>query len=75
MSFLKKIDIIGEEIKFNLQNQERSKTVLGGIFTLIMGLLLVSALWIQGKDIVFKRKPFSYKNSITSKEYPYSNDF
>ena len=70
MTFLKKIDIIGEEIKFNLQNHERSKTLLGGIFTLIMGLLLVSSAWIQGNDIIFKRKPFVYKRSVTSKEYP-----
>ena len=57
LKLLRQIDIFGETIKLTFKKQETAKTVIGGITTLILILLINFILVIMSLEIFQKLKP------------------
>jgi hypothetical protein len=54
---IKYIDIFGEPVSLNIKNKFTSKTVFGGILTIITMGLLFGATWSMSNDLIFKSQP------------------
>lgn len=54
---LKYIDIYGEPIQFNIKGSKYSKTLIGGILTIITVCLIIAAAWNTGNDIFYHNQP------------------
>jgi hypothetical protein len=72
-SFLNLIDIFGEKVKVYINNRETVTSSLGGTLTIIMLGLVIAASWLIGKDIVYKRNPSTYQESLILRNYPKLN--
>jgi hypothetical protein len=73
MAGIKYLDIFGEKVKIYINRKESIQSTLGGILTIIMFSLLATATWLIGKDIFFKKSPFSYQESLKRTNYPSLN--
>src|SRR5689334_11428547 len=69
MAFLKKIDIFGQSITLMFNKNHKFKTNLGGVFTILMILIIVALAFNAGQELVYKEKP---KVTITNIYSPIS---
>jgi len=65
---LKSIDMFGVDFKLNIKGKETFTTILGGIFTVILGMITIVLAWYFGKDLYLKENP-SYLSKTTYKHY------
>ena len=80
VNFLKYFDLYGSQIKIYINNKDKIKTDLGGIFTILTIIFIVIFTWYIGKDIIYRQNPFTYQqlessnkyfeNNITSNSFP-----
>src|SRR5438132_1393552 len=63
IKFVRSIDFFGEPVSVYINKQKTVRTLLGGTFSIIMGILIIIFSWIIGKDIYYKDNPFSYQQS------------
>ena len=56
-NFLKSIDIYGSQIKIYINKQDKIKTKLGGIFTILMITFIVIFSWFIGNDLIYRENP------------------
>jgi hypothetical protein len=66
---LKFIDIFGDNIKLNLKQQEKIKTSIGGIFTILTLIAIIIFSCFIGNDIVYKSNPLTYSEEIVNNQY------
>ena len=57
MEFIKSIDIFRTSFKLNISNSDSYKTILGGVFTLILASATLVLLWVFGNDMYLKESP------------------
>jgi len=79
---MKILDIYGEDVKILLNKNNKIKTSIGGIFTIMTIMLVLVFTWFIGKDIIYKEKPISYMQSdifekflqinVSSNNFPFS---
>ena len=70
LKLLRQIDIFGETIKLTFKKQETAKTVIGGITTLILILLVNFILVIMSLEIFQKLKPVVTVEDIIQPFHP-----
>ena len=58
MNLIKSIDIFGNDFKLNRKGKETFKTLLGGLFSLILIVITLVLSWYFGKDIYEKQDPY-----------------
>jgi hypothetical protein len=68
---VKYLDIYGETIQLNIENESKSKTFLGGILTIITVGMLIGAAWSTGNDIIYKNQPSTDMEDILFKDRPF----
>ena len=78
--FLKSIDMFESDFKLNIKGKEVFTTLLGGLFTLMLGMSTIVLAWYFGKDIYLKESPYylsktAYKNNTPMIDLNYSNFF
>lgn len=57
MWFLKKIDIFGQNVKLLFNSQRKFPSILGGIFTICVIIIVLVSIINLGKEIVYKTEP------------------
>ena len=70
LKLLRQIDIFGETIKLTFKKQETSKTLIGGIKTLILILSVIFILVIMSIKIFQKLKPVVTVEDIIQPFHP-----
>lgn len=63
MNIVKNCDLIGPELKILINGNQRFKSKIGGIFTLIWLILIILAFCAFGRDIIEKKNPLIQMNS------------
>jgi len=66
---IKNIDIYGEPVKIFLNKNFFIKTSIGGFFAITTLALVIIFTWFIGKEIIFKEKPISYKQTDIFKKF------
>lgn len=56
---LKRLDIVGYEVKFRFKGYDRVKSGIGGLFTLITIVFAMFCFIYFGRDLIEKKKPIS----------------
>ena len=56
-TYLKKIDVVGHEIKPSLAGSNIVSTVTGGCLSIILGLATIAAFIFFGQELIFREKP------------------
>ena len=64
MKLLKSVDILGKDVKFDIEGEPFS-TLIGGLFSIFLFLGTISLTWYFGRDIYERVNP----KYITTKEY------
>jgi len=72
--FLKTVDMFGAEFKLNIKGKETFTTLLGGIFTVLLGMATIILAWYFGKDIYLKSSPY-YLSKTAYKQLTAMIDF
>jgi len=67
-NFLKLIDFIGKPIVFQIQGNEKFKSALGGVFSLILFAIVLFSFFYFGRDLYEKKNP-SYLTQNTRLEF------
>jgi hypothetical protein len=68
VQFMKTIDIYGVKVELNLRKSSSSKTIIGGIFTILTVGFVIGCAWSIGKDIIYHQEPLiSIEDHIFSK--------
>jgi hypothetical protein len=67
----KLIDMFGESIHLNINGQWKSKTVFGGILTIVTFSFLSAAAWLMGNDILYKNQPTTDLEDVLLEERPF----
>lgn len=60
----KYLDIIGKEVQFKIESNETYRTIVGGILTIVLGVVTMISLWFFGSDIIFKTNPNFLSNDL-----------
>ena len=69
-STLRKLDIIGKEVQFRIDNSETYKTWIGGFLTVLLGLISLGSIYLFGNDIIYKTKPTLLFKKFQRSDYP-----
>ena len=72
IDFIKRIDIMGREFKFNIKGGVFN-TVFGGILTILQAIGFLALLWYYGQDIYARREPNLTARNYIKNEYPKVN--
>ena len=70
--YLKRIDRVGKEFKFNIDGQESFKTSVGGIISLFYYIGLIALFFYFGRDLYQKNDPNFITRVDILNEYMYS---
>jgi hypothetical protein len=68
MKIFKKLDFIAPEVKLSVMGYESYKSVTGGFFSVLLGILSILAFSAFGRDIFQKKSPIIIPK-IVMKEY------
>lgn len=69
---MKYFDLYGDTVKFNIAGKETVKSKFGGSLTILTIIVMAVFAWLIGNDIIYRRFPFSYTETILSDTY-YNN--
>ena len=69
MQNLASIDAFGHKVSINLNKNKEIKTAIGGILTIICITLTLVSTWLIGNDIIYRKNPFSFQDSIVNSQY------
>ncbi len=58
LDLIKNLDILGRSFSLNFKRVETFKTVLGGVITILYGLMTLILIWYFGQDIYLKKKSY-----------------
>jgi hypothetical protein len=68
LNFITGIDIFGEEIKLRLNKTESAKTFIGGIFSILMAILIIVLFGYSFNDVVQHKNPkVNFQKHVTGK--------
>jgi hypothetical protein len=67
----KNLDIIGKEIQFKVENNEKYQTKFGGFLTLLLAVVSLISLWFFGNDIIYREKPVTTMKEFLQPQYEY----
>jgi hypothetical protein len=70
MKLISAIDLFGERVKLRVGKKDVQNSSVGGFFTIIMLILILTFTWLIGKDIIYKERPLSYQQSLIKENYP-----
>ena len=68
--YVTKLDILGKEIQFKIENSETYKTWVGGFFTILLGFISLGSIYLFGNDVIFKTKPTLLFKKNQLADYP-----
>ena len=61
-NFIKNVDLFGVKINLRYKKGYSHKTKLGGIVTIILTLVFMTAIYFFGKDVWERQQPFTNYN-------------
>ena len=70
MSLFKKIDIYGNKLRIEINEENTVKTSLGGILAVMSVIVMIAVSWLVGKDIVLRANPSSCDQKFSTQNYP-----
>jgi hypothetical protein len=73
MKLLQSIDLFGQKVKIYVGKKEVHNSAFGGLLTLLMLLSLSIFTWLIGKDLIERKNPLSYQQSLLTTKYPIIN--
>jgi hypothetical protein len=68
---IKYIDFLGEDIKLNIKGEHQIKTIIGATLTIMIVVVLATATWLMGSDMLYKQKPVTDVQELPYKQRPF----
>ena len=56
-NLIERMDLFGQNIDFKINGQSKSKTLFGGILSMLMIILLIVFLFISSEDVLYRKNP------------------
>lgn len=69
ISLLRKFDIYGDNISLYSDQNKKVNTILGGIFTLVIGAISIALFFTFGSDFLYRLNPEFIKNDVIMQDY------
>lgn len=69
-SCLKFIDLFGQPVEMNIGGKTKIKTGAGGIFTILLAIVVLNFVWFIGNDIFYRANPTSYLHQTILPQFP-----
>jgi hypothetical protein len=70
-NLIKSLDFLGEGIKLNIKGEDEVKTLIGAILTIMITIVLATATWLMGNDMIYKEKPTTEVQDLPYKQRPF----
>ena len=69
-SILSQINGFGKTFKLIFDHKKRFTSSTGGLFTIITYLLVISTIWLFGKEMIYKEKPILVNQYTAARNRP-----
>lgn len=69
-NFFKSFDMFGTSATWNVKNESKTKTMLGGLFSTALLIILFYIAWILGNDMIYKSSPVINLEDVSYRQRP-----
>ena len=66
---VKLIDIFGTTFQFTTFKDSKFRTLIGGVMTILSGIVLVIFFFLFGRDFLFKKNPMVVSQNMVPDQY------
>jgi hypothetical protein len=56
-NLITKLDFLGKEVQFKIENYETYKTPVGGFLTILLAIISLGSIYLFGSEVFYKEKP------------------